>query len=148
MTGSKEKPQAVTWILRVMAALLAMYGLYLFGRKDIFSYMFLKQQFGFLLPVIYRRGSQVFPHQKTLCRKMKRRKEDHDEKNPCIRCFDSCYALYVVRMWENNHSFLFPRWRTVWSEPDSNLKAGSGCSDGRCCVCCLEKWSSRSWRHV
>ena len=82
MTGSKEKPQAVTWILRVMAALLAMYGLYLFGRKDIFSYMFLKQQFGFLLPVIYRRGSQVFPHQKTLCRKMKRRKEAHDEKNP------------------------------------------------------------------
>ena len=47
MTGSKEKPQAVTWILRVMAALLAMYGLYLFGRKDIFSYMFLKQQFVF-----------------------------------------------------------------------------------------------------
>lgn len=47
MTGSREKPQAVTWILRVMAALLAMYGLYLFGRKDIFSYMFLKQQFVF-----------------------------------------------------------------------------------------------------
>ena len=98
LTGSREKPQAVTWILRVMAALLAMYGLYLFGRKDIFSYMFLKQQFGFLLPVIYRRGSQVFPHQKTLCRKMKRNKEAHDEKNPCIRCFDSRYALYAVRM--------------------------------------------------
>ena len=47
LTGSREKPQAVTWILRVMAALLAMYGLYLFGRKDIFSYMFLKQQFVF-----------------------------------------------------------------------------------------------------
>lgn len=47
LTGSRERPQAVTWILRVMAALLAMYGLYLFGRKDIFSYMFLKQQFVF-----------------------------------------------------------------------------------------------------
>lgn len=104
LTGSREKPQAVTWILRVMATLLAMYGLYLFGRKDIFSFMFLKQQFVFfdfeqsaeavfaeyiammgflvLLPVIYRRGSQVFPHQKTLCRKMKRRREAHDEKNP------------------------------------------------------------------
>ena len=31
----------------MMAALLAMYGLYLFGRKDIFSFMFLKQQFVF-----------------------------------------------------------------------------------------------------
>ena len=47
LTGSRERPQAVTWILRVMAALPAMYGLYLFGRKDIFSYMFLKQQFVF-----------------------------------------------------------------------------------------------------
>lgn len=47
LTGSREKPQAVTWILRVMATLLAMYGLYLFGRKDIFSFMFLKQQFVF-----------------------------------------------------------------------------------------------------
>ncbi len=47
LTGSREKPQAVTWILRVMAALLAMYGLYLFGSKDILSYMFLKQQFVF-----------------------------------------------------------------------------------------------------
>ena len=32
---------------------------------------------------------------------MKRRKEAHDEKNQCIRCFDSRYALYAVRMWEN-----------------------------------------------
>ena len=47
LTGGREKPQAVTWILRVMAALLAMYGLYLFGRKDILSYMFLEQQFVF-----------------------------------------------------------------------------------------------------
>ena len=47
LTGSRERPQAVTWILRVMATLLAMYGLHLFGRKDIFSFMFLKQQFVF-----------------------------------------------------------------------------------------------------
>ena len=47
LTGGREKPQAVTWILRIMAALLAMYGLYLFCRKDILSYMFLKQQFVF-----------------------------------------------------------------------------------------------------
>lgn len=47
LTGGREKPQAVTWILRIMAALLAVYGLYLFGRRDILSYMFLKQQFVF-----------------------------------------------------------------------------------------------------
>ncbi len=34
LTGGREKPQAVTWILRMMAALLAVYGLYLFGRKE------------------------------------------------------------------------------------------------------------------
>jgi len=47
LTGSREKPQIITWILRVMAALPAVYGLYLFCRKDILSYMFLKQQFVF-----------------------------------------------------------------------------------------------------
>ena len=47
LAGGREKPQIITWILRVMAVLPAMYGLYLFGRKDILSYMFLKQQFVF-----------------------------------------------------------------------------------------------------
>ncbi len=47
LTGSREKAKIITWILWVMAVIPAMYGLYLFGRKDILSYMFLKQQFVF-----------------------------------------------------------------------------------------------------
>ena len=39
LTGGREKPQAVTWILRIMAALLAVYGLYLFGRRD-YSFLY------------------------------------------------------------------------------------------------------------
>lgn len=47
LAGGREMPQIVVWILRVMAALIAVHGLYLFGRKNIISYMFLKQQFVF-----------------------------------------------------------------------------------------------------
>lgn len=47
LIGSREKPQIITWILRIAAVLLAVYGLYLFGGKNIPLYMFLKQQFVF-----------------------------------------------------------------------------------------------------
>lgn len=47
LAGGRERPCIATWILRGMAALIAVYGLYLFGRKNIISYMFLRVQFVF-----------------------------------------------------------------------------------------------------
>lgn len=47
LAGGREKPQVVMWIIRVIAVLLAVFGLYLFSRNNILSYMFLKQQFAF-----------------------------------------------------------------------------------------------------
>lgn len=47
LAGGREKPRVVLWILRAAAALIAVYGLYLFGRKNIASYIFLRQQFVF-----------------------------------------------------------------------------------------------------
>ena len=47
LAGGGERPRIVAWILRGMATLIAIYGLYLFGRKNIVSYMFLKVQFAF-----------------------------------------------------------------------------------------------------
>ena len=47
LAGGKGKLPIATWILRGMAMLVAMYGLYLFGRKNIISYMFLRVQFVF-----------------------------------------------------------------------------------------------------
>lgn len=47
LTGGGERLHIVTWIIRGAAALTAVYGLYLFGRKNIISYMFLKAQFVF-----------------------------------------------------------------------------------------------------
>ncbi len=47
LAGGGEKPQAILWILRAVAALIAVYGMYLFGRKNIVSYIFLRQQFVF-----------------------------------------------------------------------------------------------------
>ncbi|MDE7254304.1 MAG: DUF4405 domain-containing protein [Acetatifactor sp.] len=47
LTGGREQPPVVIWILRGMAVLIAVYGLYFFGRKNIISYMFLRAQFVF-----------------------------------------------------------------------------------------------------
>lgn len=47
LAGGREIPRIATWILRGMAMLIAVYGLYLFGRKNIISYMFLRVQFAF-----------------------------------------------------------------------------------------------------
>lgn len=47
LAGGREKPRIITWILRGMAALIVVYGLYLFGRKNIISYMFLRVPFVF-----------------------------------------------------------------------------------------------------
>ncbi|MCM1187475.1 MAG: DUF4405 domain-containing protein [Lachnoclostridium sp.] len=47
LAGGREWPQIIVWVLRGAAALTAVYGLYIFGRKNIISYMFLKQQFVF-----------------------------------------------------------------------------------------------------
>lgn len=47
LTGGRENLPVVTWILRGMAVLIAVYGLYLFGRRNIISYMFLRVHFVF-----------------------------------------------------------------------------------------------------
>ena len=47
LTGGGERLHIATWIVRGAAALTAVYGLYLFGRKNIISYMFLRVQFVF-----------------------------------------------------------------------------------------------------
>lgn len=47
MFRGRKMPGAVTWVLRLSAALIAGYGLFCFIRKDIVSYMFLKNEFVF-----------------------------------------------------------------------------------------------------
>lgn len=47
LSGGREKPKIIIWLLRGMAALIAIYGLYLFERKNIISYMLLRVQFVF-----------------------------------------------------------------------------------------------------
>ena len=46
-----------------------------------------------------------------------KRKEAHNEKNPCICCFDSCYALYAVCVWENRDGteYKFPNGKYIGS---------------------------------
>ena len=47
MFSGRKMPWAATWALRLSAALIAGYGLICFIRKDIASYMFLKNEFVF-----------------------------------------------------------------------------------------------------
>ncbi|MCM1145136.1 MAG: DUF4405 domain-containing protein [Lachnoclostridium sp.] len=47
LAGSWKRPQSVVWIFRAMAVLIAIYGLYLFVKKNIISYMLLRVQFVF-----------------------------------------------------------------------------------------------------
>lgn len=47
MLGGRKMPGAVTWLLRLSAVLIAGYGLFCFIRKDIVSYMFLRNEFVF-----------------------------------------------------------------------------------------------------
>ena len=47
LAGDRVKSRLPLWILRGAAAFIALYGLYLFIRKNIVSYMFLGQQFVF-----------------------------------------------------------------------------------------------------
>lgn len=47
MLKGRKMTGAVTWVLRLSAALIAGYGLFCFIRKDIVSYMFLKNEFVF-----------------------------------------------------------------------------------------------------
>lgn len=44
----KDMKPAVLWILRVAALLFAEYGAYLFGKADIYSYMFMESEFAML----------------------------------------------------------------------------------------------------
>lgn len=47
ITGDRKIPQAVLWVLRIVAAVIAVYGTVCFYHADIVSYMFLKNQFAF-----------------------------------------------------------------------------------------------------
>lgn len=47
MLKGRKMTGAVTWVLRLSATLIAGYGLFCFIRKDIVSYMFLKNEFVF-----------------------------------------------------------------------------------------------------
>lgn len=46
LTGGKKLP-ALVWIMRMFSLAIAVYGAYCFIREDIFSYMFLKNEFAF-----------------------------------------------------------------------------------------------------
>ena len=43
----RKIPKSVTWIFRIIAVVVAGYGAFCFYKADIFSYMFLKNQFAF-----------------------------------------------------------------------------------------------------
>lgn len=65
MLKGRKMTGAVTWVLRLSAALIAGYGLFCFIRKDIVSYMFLKNEFVFfdfeqsMLPVILKYAAMM-----------------------------------------------------------------------------------------